>query len=392
MRNRLRSPAAVVLAVPNPLGVFKDDPLVRIAIIADDLTGALDTASPFACAGLRVQCALGPEAIDEALAEKPEIVSVSTGSRSLSARRAAVLAASAGHRLLAWRPDLVLKKVDSRLKGNVASETAAVARAFGLSRLVAALAVPEQGRFVRDGKIEGAGLAVPIDVRERLPRRRFSISVSNARSNADLDRIAADWHAHDGALYVGARGLGAAFARRLARSRAPRAFVAKHPAIVAVGSRDPITERQVAWLAANAKAQIVMAPGGKLQHEAMRGSLNIFVCTGELIAPAASVARRFGRAIAVETRRMQPSTLLLTGGDTALAVLEALGTRVVQVGGEAAAGLPWFKVQIGGIPTVVITKSGGFGSEDILSRVFETPGSRRLALSAKDIAVFSGRE
>jgi D-threonate/D-erythronate kinase len=173
----------------------------------------------------------------------------------------------------------------------------------------------------------------------------------------------------------------------LARSRAPRAFVAKPPAIIAVGSRDPITEQQVAWLAANAKAQIVRAPGGELPQEAMHGPLTIFVCTGEMVASAASVARRFGRAIAVEARRIQPSTLLLTGGDTALEVLKALGTRVVQVGGEAAAGLPWLEVEIGGKPTVVVTKSGGFGSEDILSRVLGNLNPR-LALFADDVAVF----
>jgi len=146
--------------------------------------------------------------------------------------------------------------------------------------------------------------------------------------------------------------------------------------ILAVGSRDPITERQVAWLlAAHEEAAVVAAPAGKLPAGRASGPLTVFACTGEIVGPAESVATTFGRAVAGEAERLRPSTMLLTGGDTALAVLQALGAMTLRIEGEAAPGLPWFNVTVGGVSIAVITKSGGFGSEDILSRVLGTTGS-----------------
>jgi uncharacterized protein YgbK (DUF1537 family) len=84
--------------------------MARVAIIADDLTGALDAASPFACRGLHVRAALDPNSLEEAIAAGPEVVAVSTNSRGLSGDRAATLARKAARRLLPWRPELVLKR------------------------------------------------------------------------------------------------------------------------------------------------------------------------------------------------------------------------------------------------------------------------------------------
>ena len=148
------------------------------------------------------------------------------------------------------------------------------------------------------------------------------------------------------------------------------------PMMLAVGSRDPITGKQIAaLLASNKDAAIVEAPGGRMPASRASGPLTIFACTGDMTEPPALVATRFAQSVAAEARRTRPSTMLLTGGDTALAVLQALGVRTVQVCGEAAAGLPWFEVASADGGTITaISKSGGFGTEDILARVLGTGG------------------
>lgn len=91
-----------------------------LAIVADDLTGALDAAAPFASRGLHTEIALTVEAIPGALSEHPQVISVNIGSREMDvvsaqqATAAALAALPPGSRLF--------KKIDSRLKGHIAAE------------------------------------------------------------------------------------------------------------------------------------------------------------------------------------------------------------------------------------------------------------------------------
>jgi uncharacterized protein YgbK (DUF1537 family) len=60
---------------------------------------------------------------------------------------------------------------------------------------------------------------------------------------------------------------------------------------------------------------------------------------------------------------LRPRTILATGGDTAAGVLEQLDCHVLEVGGEAAPGIPWSRLPDG---VTLVTKSGGFGAETAL--------------------------
>ena len=66
------------------------------------------------------------------------------------------------------------------------------------------------------------------------------------------------------------------------------------------------------------------------------------------------------------------SGLILTGGDTARAVLEALGVNKLRLGAEILPGIP-LGYPIGGPSTVppVLTKAGGFGDETALATLAE---------------------
>ena len=91
----------------------------------------------------------------------------------------------------------------------------------------------------------------------------------------------------------------------------------------------------------------------------------MYACSGEVAADPQTVAARFAKSLATEIRRARPATLLLTGGETAAAVLEALEVKLVQVRGEAAPGLAWFEIPAAGSGTIpCISKSGGFGNEE----------------------------
>lgn len=335
---------------------------VDIAIVADDLTGALDTSTPFALAGRRVACAARPEGLAAAIASGAEIVVVSTASRALAPEMAAQRVRSVAEQLQAARPSIVFKKIDSRLKGNPAEESAALARALGLDRLLVAPAIPDQGRFTIDGKVCGYGVDTPLAVSPRFASTDLAIEIADAASDEDLDRIVAgaDWTS---TLAVGARGLGAALAR-LHRGEPASHFAPDGETLFAIGSRDPITERQIAALR---RVEIHDAPLGALASPVTRLPA-VIRSTGPFRAPDEAISTRFAAAVADGVATTRPHTLVMSGGDTALAILDQLGVDLVFPEGEAAPGLPWFLIPRKNHRSIrAVVKSGGFGDETALA-------------------------
>lgn len=332
---------------------------IEIAIIADDLTGALDSSTPLVAAGYRVAAATRPAGLAAALASGAEIIVVSTASRGLPAPKAGRIAAEVAMQLQALRPKLVFKKIDSRMQGNVGVETAAVARAFGLSRAVVAPAVPGQGRFTIGGAVTGRGVPVPIPIAPCFSE--IEIEIGDATTDAELDAIVSrtDWSQ---TLAVGARGLGIALARRR-ETGAMAPFEAEQQTLFAIGSRDAITAEQVAALSGVA---IHDAPGGVFEGAVELPA--VLRCTGAYHGNDAEVARRFAVSVMALVERLQPLVLVMSGGDTALTVLDRLGVAVVFPQGEAASGLPTFLIERASRPAIVaVVKSGGFGDSNALA-------------------------
>jgi uncharacterized protein YgbK (DUF1537 family) len=170
--------------------------------------------------------------------------------------------------------------------------------------------------------------------------------------------------AHD--LPVGARGLAEALAARLAPVAGPAALPAiAAPVICVIGSTDPITARQVDRLRAEMDVTYIAAPDGEAPVNLLRPrSVTVLQATRGAGADPAVVARRLGAAI---VRLLPPAgaTLVLSGGATAQVVLRALGIGLLELYGEALAGLPIARA--GGF--TIITKSGGFGAPDALLRL-----------------------
>ncbi|KQV81485.1 four-carbon acid sugar kinase family protein [Rhizobium sp. Root1220] len=343
---------------------------LKVAIIADDLTGALDTGTPFVDAGLSVVVAIDIEAIPEALATGSEVVVVNTASRALPEEEAARRVGLAASALLAAFPKIVLKKIDSRLKGNVASESVRLAEVFGHSRIVVAPAIPDQLRYTRDGHVVGRGVERALPIAE-LFQEPHGVLIADAASDADLDRIATahDWKL---TLAVGARGLGSALARSVGQAGLARQkYEPARKTLFAFGTRDPITASQMRMLeGAGALCGVVDAPMGIVGQGIGQTLPLLLRCTGELATDAAVVADRFAQGVQLVIENTRPDMLMVGGGDTALAVLRRLGIRILIPKGEIEAGIPWFEVMASdGARFRCAVKSGGFGNYDSLLRL-----------------------
>lgn len=354
---------------------------LMLAIVADDLTGALDTSAPFVASGLKVAVAMTPEATGKALASKPDVFAVSTASRALPADVASARVRDVATRLMPHAPGIVMKKIDSRLKGNVCVEANALAEASGRDALVVAPAVPDQGRATRDGAVVGRGVEAPLPVLAAFAGCARRVSVRNAASAADLDMVVTDtdW---SNSVAVGARGLGLAFARHLhtkGNSEHASPPASDGNILFAFGSRDPITDQQVARLLEDAPdVGSVDAPNGHFALPNDSALPMVVRCTGDMIEDPTRIAARFAAAVAAAVERLRPSTLVMGGGDTALAILGALGADVLFPQGEVAPGLPWFTIATRhGEGLRCVVKSGGFGTVAVLSDLLRPPSGEQ---------------
>jgi uncharacterized protein YgbK (DUF1537 family) len=85
-----------------------------------------------------------------------------------------------------------------------------------------------------------------------------------------------------------------------------------------------------------------------------------------------SIAAGLGHFVAEVIMSARPSNLFLTGGDTADAVLTAIGAAGIRIQGEIVAGVvqgELFGGRLDGLP--VVTKAGAFGQKDTLVAVHE---------------------
>ena len=331
---------------------------MRLAIIADDITGAMDAAAPFAERGLDVELVLSDAAIS--LPPTVDVLAVDTHSRHLPPAEAAAAVA----RCIAALPPgtLLFKKIDSTLRGAIVEEIRAAAP--GRGRIIIAPAVPRQGRTVSGGQVFIDG--VPLGTTESggdARRRPFAGSLTAALAPlpcampdcaTESDLMAIARAAPADALLVGAAGLAEAVAQIRFGDATPAALpVLAGPALFVAGSRTAVTAEQLARLRqARPDASIATPPAAPE-------------------ADADAVAQRLARQAIERLQAVNVGALVLIGGDTARAVLDALGVVRLRVRGHVIPAIPWGEAEIAGRTVIVATKAGGFGTPDALSRIAE---------------------
>lgn len=341
----------------------------RLAVVADDLTGAADAAAPFAARGLTVSVALSAALPDA------EVVALSTDNRGRPAAEAAVRTTAAVGRVR--DAELLFVKIDSTLRGNVRADVDAAMAARGAAAAVATPAFPAQGRVVRGGALLVHGRITVPRVAELFPA---GVEVVDAESHDELVALARRI-LRDAAVAVGSGGLSRALADVLPAPRSrgavpgsgeePYRSTARPGVLLVVGTPHPATAAQVAGL----DAEPVRTAAAAI--EALRtGARAVLTCTPdgpvdpESPAAAALAARLAATAVAV-LDAVPGAGLVLTGGATALAVATALGATELRLRGEVAPGLPLGELVAGARRVPVVTKSGGFGAPDALARAAE---------------------
>ncbi len=421
--------------------------MLRVGILADDLTGAADTALQFVRAGWRTELLLRPGKSDA------QVVAVTADSRNLSAPDAVKAVDGAVGQLRQAGVTHLYKKIDSTLRGQIRAEVLAALNAWAPNAIaVVCPAFPAMGRTLVDGRLYVNGVPVsetvlradpvtpvleshvptllggshiariPGESAQALADRIATVSISgpvvvDAADDDQLKRVA------EAVVLLGSRAVSvgsAGLAHQLARawsvdpSKALRpssassvvkdAEVRSRITIVIVTSLQDVARRQAAAVAAAvgvvhgqpALSDLLEDDAWERWSSGMLKALpadaSILLLTAppdrEKHFPAELIPGRFAdlasRMIGQAGARV--GGVVVTGGDGARAVAHAMEATGFQIRGEVTGGVPVGTLTGGradGLPFV--TKAGGFGDAATLLQAVEAIRALRGASSQQPV-------
>lgn len=394
-------------AAPDPVRTRAGSPFV--VGISDDLTGAAAAAGEFSCAGLHAQACAWERASEPA--GSTSVVVMDTASRLLGPDEAAErIRTVMGECKPQAGYGFYYKRVDSRLRGNVAAELRVVAELARRPLLIAS-AAPALGVQTRAG-VQYAGLqavdhgeaagevemASTCQLRELLPGPSYGVDLAQIRSPSlgatlrrmtaqgrhivcdgdrpdDLDRVAGALVAEQllgSVTPVGTYGFGGAMAAALAER--PSSSL---PGVLAVvGSLHASTRTQVGLAyrqnrVLSTHAELV--DGGEQLIGALAGSLaggrDVLLSTTGVapvshppVRPAIQYAHELACAARQIVMRAKPRGVVLVGGELSSAVLRMVDARAVRTVSEPWPATPAVRFLGGllaGVPGIIKSGAGG---------------------------------
>ncbi|MCS7223862.1 MAG: hypothetical protein NZ959_04820 [Armatimonadetes bacterium] len=381
------------------------EPSLRWLIVADDVTGAADTAVLFALAGHKTIVSLSAD-WERADAEVLAMDAAGRSLRADDARRVMV------HFFSTLRSDHKFLKIDSTLRGPIGAMVDGALSATGSRWGIVCPAVPSQGRIVRDGQlfVHGQPLAVspfallgspPIRssaVADRLLSTGLSgwqlrhLAITSARSVAQirsflldaaqvgclvladaedqetLNRIAETALTIDPKpLWIGASGL----AQAIARPPFVTGLIGPLPPLCRVlivsGSTHPVTEEQLHCLKEAGIPIIEPASLGGDKEEWT--SLPALAVRTAASGPSLKDSEESLRDLVLKWTVGGRSGIVVIGGDTARRIFTVIGVKKWRLIGALAPGVPVGIADRGLETLVVATKAGGFGESKTLINV-----------------------
>jgi uncharacterized protein YgbK (DUF1537 family) len=413
--------------------------MIKLVILADDLTGALDTGVQFANAGIRTLVNSQVEANTDA-----EVLVVNLVTRHLSPDEAYVRVFDAAKRAFALGIMNVYKKTDSGLRGNVGAELQGLMDASGGRNIAFVPAFPKMNRIVKGGKLYIEGVPVSksvfgMDLFEPVQYDAIA-DVIHAQTDAVVVNLRPDFDAatcpaSNAILVFDALSEVhiADIARKLAALASPAltagcAGFAKHLDQLidfSVLPLDPVTLSPRILVASASISQINFAqinyakrfgwqvflipPEIQLEEDAAKSSEAVALAaklalalqsSGYAVLTAADtpatvdrvkhtadkkglnqksagirIARNTAAILSMAVEGIDGEcTIVISGGDTLQASLERMGCislrPILEI--EPCVAYSVMNTQTGKIP--VITKSGSFGTEDILVKLAKHAG------------------
>ncbi|MFB2927513.1 four-carbon acid sugar kinase family protein [Aeromonas hydrophila] len=359
-----------------------------IAILADDLTSALDGAAPFAHRGLSARVMLQ---IPSDLQQGTDVIAFDLNSRFLppeeASRRFECAAAGVKH------VDIIYKTVDSTLRGNLGHETRGTLIGCGRKQAIVVPAFPDAGRTTVKGRQYVHGVLLEQSEFSQDPTHPITTSlvatrmvgldttqyrVCDANNNADIDRVIRCEGLSAPVVWVGSPGIASALARAVSPSSVVcpsyRLCAAVSRVLVVVGSLHPVNQAQLDRVLLSDSLVITLTDNvaaDVIAHQVCTAFLHhSIVCLvsarerTNISELANSPADTLGAIVARCTTSFDG--LVVTGGDTARRVVDAMNVHSLDLLGEIAPGVPFGLLNVADRKIPFSTKAGGFGDTETL--------------------------
>ncbi|HFI0500852.1 TPA: four-carbon acid sugar kinase family protein [Streptococcus suis] len=414
---------------------------MRLLVIADDFTGALDTGVQFSNLGIKTLVTTNYQQImtNDDIPDVQVLV-VDTESRYLSPGDAYARVSE----LIKWaqKTDIkhIYKKVDSALRGNVAGEICAIVDQFPQEMIPFIPAFPEINRIVKDGKLYIDGIPVDESVFGKDPyepvtesnilQRLFDeqgikgslcrsantienqtgLILFDSETSEDLNLIADMLLvSNQFQISVGCAGFAKQLANKLFPMQNHKYSKEVGGLVVICGSVNEVTEQQIIKATQSGAIRYSLtcqqlmdnqywnSKEGKLELTEMQNSLkrdeivifetlsqqtkldlNKYKETNNQLD--SDIRFKIGQALGVLSQFLLENdsrTFLFTGGDTLFQCMKVLGVEEISPLYELADGVVVSQFIWKDKRIMVITKSGGFGAPELFIDIHQLHKNER---------------
>lgn len=414
-----------------------------VIILADDLTGASDTGVQYRKNGFHTIVKTEYDTDDGwEWCRQYEIISINANTRFLDPESAYKRFYELTKKIGGLHPEYIYKKIDSLFRGNPGTELDAVMDATNAAAALVVPSFPENGRKLVNGRLNACGkegmdvvaalgssmkrIVAGISLRdigrgpahlarviERKQRDGAEVFILDAVSDEDLEIIRETSAGLTGKIiYCGSAGFAKHLSIQKRTDRESRGRLDQPRNILVVaGTRQPETARQFKAVSHMYQTPIVVFDVKRTEDQTMFRS-EVESCAkkvlrsekdgNRLILLAVSslfpeenktpqfgepdlirISEALGETVKSVYREMKFQAVVSTGGDTSLQICNALRAEGIELIDEISAGIPIGKIRGGDADgMVIVTKSGGFGSEDALIGIVEYLKRMSLILEA----------
>ncbi len=401
--------------------------MIKILIIADDFTGALDTGVKFAAKGAKTKVMTR---WDDSFVEDPsEVLVLCVPSRHETPEGAYNMVREVVEKA-DGKVGTIFKKTDSVLRGNLGSELTAVLEGSSEDQLFFIPALPSMRRITLGGIHYVAGIEIknsvfgrdPFDpvtesyipalINKQSDANVISVSVEEAISgipegegktiyvydcessdtfDAELKTLCKKGMPH---LMAGCSGLAQTLASRIGDETRTIPIMSDGTLTVICGSVNPISVAQMNFAERYGFSRFHLADAqflgtGEQISETAKGLVlagkygsGLIVDTlyaengmqhnktdSELEKARALISRKTGELVKRMLEAGYDGRLMIIGGDTLLEFAKAIDCYELYPICEIDPGTVVFKLEYEGKEHEIITKSGGFGNEELLVKI-----------------------
>lgn len=389
--------------------------MLDLLIFADDFTGALDTGVKFSSRNIKTLVTSDIKFNIERLESDVKVLVINTETRHLSNQQAYDRIIDLLNSIERSRYRKFYKKIDSAFRGNISSEIMALRDFFDFELISVAGAYPDMNRVIRNGILyiddkpvdESVFSKDPLDPSDESEVKKIinkgndlyikniyelplvdeldmcDVLVFDCVTNQDLDEIYSELEKSDNLMVtVGCAGFAETIAKNVQKEYiCEKCEDIKYPIAILSGSLNPITLKQIEKFRESGEVISVL---NREYIENIEEDIHKNLVDSETkkivfetfdfnrVKESSIDTNEISDILGILTKKLFAQgfrSFMFIGGDTLYGIMKVLGISEIEPIDEVYTGVVESKIEIENEEVLIISKSGGFGKEDLLINI-----------------------